>query len=226
MKLRNKLQLALVAIFCAFAPLDGAYVMVGNDSRTTAERAVAVTLPITKADGGANSSLTIACPTCNFGAADNWVFTPGHQCVTENNTGWSVAVNGTNDLERAFNVGAARRLVCYFPESFRTASGRGAKLTSVKVYGQILTDTFSTHPATLGQFCAADGAPPTITSIAHTGSLPTAVQANPSLDTLTVTTPAFLNTTACHISLDMTVNPSSGATAYIFYGVYWYYTDA
>ncbi len=82
------------------APKDATYLTLSNNSTLTAERALAVTSPITKADGGANSTLTLALNTAALGG------TPALTLGTTNSEGGASTFVTTNSTIAAFNDGA------------------------------------------------------------------------------------------------------------------------
>lgn len=100
----------------------------------------------------------------------------------------------------------------------RTTASKGFKLTTIDVSFKNITANMDAHSATLDKVCSANNAANVVTSVPITGTLHTATQANPYLDTLTVTSPAYLNTADCHYILEITAD-AAATSAYTFYGV-------
>lgn len=102
--------------------------------------------------------------------------------------------------------------------SLRTAASKGNKLTTIDVAYKNITGAMDAHTATLDKVCYANNVANAVTSVPISGSLATATQVQPYLSTLTVTTPAFLNTADCNYILEITAN-NSASSVYTFFGV-------
>jgi hypothetical protein len=74
------------------------------------------------------------------------------------------------------------------------------------------------HTLTLDRIAYANNVAVSITSIAITGALATATQANPYLTNVTVNTPAFDITADSKYVIEVTTN-NTATTAYDFYGL-------
>lgn len=103
-------------------------------------------------------------------------------------------------------------------EAIRTGASKGLKLASVDVLHKIGTAALLAHTATLQSVSFANNVANAVTNVPLTGSLSTATQANPYVDNLAVTTPAFLNTTDSKYLFELTVQADT-TSAYDFYGL-------
>ncbi len=103
-------------------------------------------------------------------------------------------------------------------EALRTTASKGLRLASIDVIYSIAALALDAHTLTLDRITYANNVAVSVNSVALTGSLATATQANPYLTNIAVTTPAFLNTADSKYVLELTVD--AGATsAYDFYGL-------
>lgn len=103
-------------------------------------------------------------------------------------------------------------------EAIRTTSSKGLKLNSVDVIYSIGTLALDAHTLTLDRITYANNVAISVNSVALTGSLSIATQANPYATNIAVTTPAFLNTADSKYVLELTVN-AAATSAYDFYGL-------
>lgn len=102
--------------------------------------------------------------------------------------------------------------------AIRVAASKGWRLDSFDYMYSIATLALDAHSATLDRIAYANNIAVSITSIAITGTLATATQANPYLTNVTINTPAFDVTADSKYVLEITVN-NSATSAFDFYGV-------
>jgi hypothetical protein len=100
----------------------------------------------------------------------------------------------------------------------RAAANKGFRLDSFDVVYNIATLAMNAHTLTLDRIAYANNVAVSITSIAITGALSTATQANPYLTNVTVNAPAFDITADSKYVIEVTAN-NSATSAYDFYGV-------
>lgn len=102
----------------------------------------------------------------------------------------------------------------------RTASSKGLRLTSFDVVYFIGTAALSSHSRALNSVTYTDNTAVAVASFGGTlsGTLATATQANPYLTTITVGTPAYLNTDDSKINIELTVT-AAATSVYKFYGL-------
>lgn len=98
------------------------------------------------------------------------------------------------------------------------AASKGFRLDSFDYIYSIGTLAMDAHSVTLDRIAYADNVAVSVTSIALTGSLATATQANPYVTNIAVTTPAFDVTADSKYVMEITAN-NSATSAYDFYGV-------
>lgn len=110
-------------------------------------------------------------------------------------------------------------------EAIRTSASKGLKLASIDVVHKIGTLALDAHTATLSKVAYANNVANAITDVPLTGSLSTATQSNPYVDSLAVTTPAFDNTAASKYLFELTVN-AAATSAYDLYGLNLHFTKS
>jgi len=110
-------------------------------------------------------------------------------------------------------------------EAIRTSASKGLKLASIDVIHKIGTLALDAHTLTLDKVAYANNVAVAVTSVPLTGSLNTATQANPYVDNIAITTPAFDNTAASKYVLELTVN-AAATSAYDFYGLNLHFTKS
>lgn len=98
------------------------------------------------------------------------------------------------------------------------AASKGFRLDSFDYIYSIGTLAMDAHSVTLDRIAYANNVAVSVTSIALTGSLATATQANPYVSNVAVTTPAFDVTADSKYVMEITAN-NSATSAYDFYGV-------
>jgi hypothetical protein len=98
------------------------------------------------------------------------------------------------------------------------AASKGFRLNSFDYIYSIGTLAMDAHTVTLDRIEYANNVAVSVNSIALTGSLSTATQANPYVTNISVTTPAFDVTADSKYVLEITAN-NAATTAYDFYGV-------
>lgn len=108
----------------------------------------------------------------------------------------------------------------------RLAAGRGFQLNSIDVVYSVGVAPLDAHSMVLYQVdYVPNDNPIVVTSIPLTGSLNTAVQTNPYVDSLVVTTPAFNNTANTKYVAEITVNTAL-TTTYEYYSLILHYTKS
>lgn len=100
----------------------------------------------------------------------------------------------------------------------RSTASKGFKLTSIDVIYSIGTLDLDAHTATLDRIEYANNVAVSVNSIAFTGSLATATQANPYVSALTVSSAAFDNVADSKYVFELTVN-AAATSAYDLYGL-------
>jgi hypothetical protein len=100
----------------------------------------------------------------------------------------------------------------------RTAASKGFRLDSFDVIYAIAADALDAHTVVLDRIEYADNVAVSVNSIAITGALATATQANPYVTNVAVDTPAFDNTADSKYVIELTVN-NSATSEYDFYGI-------
>lgn len=108
-------------------------------------------------------------------------------------------------------------LVIDITEELRTAASKGFQLNTMDVIFSNATADLDAHTATLDRITYADSVAAVVTSMPITGTLGVGQDADPQVDTLTVTTPAFEVTVATKIVLEITVN-AAATSAYDYIG--------
>jgi hypothetical protein len=103
-------------------------------------------------------------------------------------------------------------------EAIRTASSKGLRIDSIDVVYSIGTLALDAHTLTLDKIAYANNVAVSVTSVALTGSLSVATQAQPYATNIAVTTPAFDNTADSKYVLELTVD-AAATSDYDFYGL-------
>lgn len=99
-----------------------------------------------------------------------------------------------------------------------TAASKGFKLDSFDYIYSIGTLAMDAHTVTLDKINYANNVAVAVTSVAITGTLATATQANPYVTNVTIDTPAYDNTADSKYILEVTAN-NAATTAFDFYGI-------
>ncbi len=100
----------------------------------------------------------------------------------------------------------------------RAAASKGFRLDSFDLVYAIAANALDAHSVVLDRIAYANNVAVSVTSIAITGVLATATQANPYLTNVVVDTPAFDNTDDSKYVMEVTVD-NAAASEYDFYGV-------
>lgn len=100
----------------------------------------------------------------------------------------------------------------------RTTASKGFRLDSFDVIYSIGTLALDAQSVTLDRVEYANNVAVSVNSIAITGTLATATQANPYVTNVAVNTPAFDNTADSKYVIELTVN-NSATSEYDFYGI-------
>lgn len=136
-----------------------------------------------------------------------------------NNTNWATVRIGQGDI--TFGKSAADEtsiLVLDITESVRTAASKGLQLTGFNYIFRNITAALDAHTVTLDRVEYTDSAAVSVNSIGLTGSLGTGTDADPQIDSITVTTPAFNNTANSKYVMEITVD-AAATSVYDFIGV-------
>ncbi len=173
----------------------------------------------------ANSNATLSPLPTGF-ATDMQQFV-GLKNILINSVGtWTITRVAQGDYSLVHTAAANTSNISFdITPSLRAASGLGFELVSLDVVHQIGTLALNAHTLTLQSVAYANNVANAITSVALTGSLSTATQTNPYVDSLTVTTPAFLNTACAKYVAELTVN-AAASTAYQLYGLNLHFTKS
>jgi hypothetical protein len=110
-------------------------------------------------------------------------------------------------------------------KAIRTGASKGLKLASIDVLHEIGTAALLAHTATLDKIAYANNVANAVTSIPLTGSLSTATQAQPYVDNLAITTPAYDNTADSKYIFELTVQADT-TSAYDYYGIVLKFTQS
>lgn len=102
--------------------------------------------------------------------------------------------------------------------AIRVAASKGFRLDSFDVIYSIATDPLDAHTVVIDRIEYANNVAVSVNSIAVTGALATAAQANPYVTNVAVDTPAFDVTADSKYVIELTVN-NSAASEYDYYGI-------
>jgi hypothetical protein len=108
--------------------------------------------------------------------------------------------------------------------AIRTAAAKGFRLDSFDVIYEINTDGLEGHTVTLDHLGYVDSSAVVITSIAITGALATATDADPYVTNVVVDAPAFAITANSKYVIELTVD-NSGTSEYDFYGLTLHFSE-
>lgn len=100
----------------------------------------------------------------------------------------------------------------------RAAANKGFRLNSIDVIYHIGVTDLDAHTIVLDSIAYVNNVANAVTSVPLTGSLAVAVQANPYVTNIAVTTPAFLVTADAKYVVELTVNAAVAST-YTLYGM-------
>ena len=136
-----------------------------------------------------------------------------------NDVNWSVARSAQGNIfYQKSSADETSILVFDVTEDIRTASSKGLQLTGFNYIFRNQTAALDAHTVTLDRVEYTDSAAISINSIGLTGSLGTGTDTDPQIDGITVTTPAFNNTSNSKYVLEVTVNAGL-SSAYDFMGI-------
>lgn len=102
-------------------------------------------------------------------------------------------------------------------EQYRTTAAKGFQLTSIDYIFRNTTADLDAHTATLDLVNYTDSGTVTVTSVTLSGTLAVGQDADPQIDTLTVSSPAFQVTADSKYVLEVTVN-AAATSIYDFVG--------
>jgi hypothetical protein len=144
----------------------------------------------------------------------------GLQDVLTFGTGtWTTTRGAQSDYYSRHTAGDETSIIALdITETIRTTASKGFELVSFDVIYGIGTLAMDAHTVTLDKVNYANNTANTVTSVAITGTLATATQANPYVTNVTVDTAAFDNTADSKYVLEITAN-NAATTVYDFYGV-------
>jgi len=103
-------------------------------------------------------------------------------------------------------------------EILRTTASKGLKLTSFDVIFRNTTEALDAHTITLDKIIYADSETVTVTSVPLTGALGTGIDADPQIDNVAITTPAYNVTDDSKYVMELTVN-AAATSVYDFIGI-------
>jgi hypothetical protein len=101
-------------------------------------------------------------------------------------------------------------------EALRSTSSKGLKLSTIDYIFRNTTADLDAHSATLDRILYTDSETVTVTSVPITGTLGVGQDADPQIDALTITTPAYATAGDKYV-LEITVNAAAGSV-YDFIG--------
>lgn len=102
--------------------------------------------------------------------------------------------------------------------AIRVAASKGFRLDSFDVIYAIAANALDAHSVTLDRIAYANNVAVSVTSIAITGVLATATQANPYVTNVAIDAPAFDVTADTKYIIELTVN-NAAASEYDYYGI-------
>ena len=102
--------------------------------------------------------------------------------------------------------------------AIRTTASKGFRLASFDVICGITNAALDAHSVTLDRIEYADNVAVSVNSVAITGTLPTATQANPYVTNVAIDTPAFDNTADSKYVIELTVD-AAATSDYDYYGI-------
>jgi hypothetical protein len=100
----------------------------------------------------------------------------------------------------------------------RAVASKGFRLDSFDVIYAIAANALDAHTVTLDRIAYANNVAVSVTSVAITGTLATATQANPYVTNISINTPAFDITADSKYIIEITVN-NAAASEYDYYGI-------
>lgn len=103
-------------------------------------------------------------------------------------------------------------------QEMRVAAGKGYQLNTMDVIFENATADLDAHSATLDRVVYVDETTEAVTSMPITGTLAVGQNADPQVDVLTVTTPAFEVTTLSKVVLEITVDAAT-TSVYKLHGI-------
>lgn len=103
-------------------------------------------------------------------------------------------------------------------EILRTTASKGFKLTSFDVIFRNITEALDAHTVTLDKITYTDSAVVATTSVPLTGTLGVGLDADPQIDNVLITTPAYNITDDSKYVMELTVN-AAATSVYDFIGI-------
>ena len=133
---------------------------------------------------------------------------------------WTMTRNAQSNYSYAKTANAETAILAIdITNEININTGKGFGLQAIDIIHSIGTLALTTHTATIQKVSYANATAVLIgTALTTTGSLSTATQATPYLDTLTITSPAYNTTADSHFILEITL-VAQASTVYNFYGV-------
>mgnify|MGYP001574909299 CR=1 FL=1 len=182
------------------------------------------TLYVTVADGAV---YTVA--AASSGLSDGMVFLGANDASTTGAT-YTKTRAATGSWYLAKTAGSDNSYLSFDITSLmRTMTSKGLKLTSIKILSGVSTQVLDNNFVYLSKTTYADNTAPSVSNITVSGAQQTiaaGTAGQPLVGTVTVTTPAWQNTSLARWAVDIWINSSTQASAvYRFYGMFLYFTE-
>lgn len=181
---------------------------------TTQAQAQVITVPDA---GAATANFLLDTGAANIVAQQQFV---GIKSVLTFGTGtWTVTRIAQGDYVSRHTAADETSIIAIdITPAIRAAAAKGFRLDSFDYIYSIGTLAMDAHTVTLDRIAYENNVAVSVTSIAITGTLATATQANPYLTNVSVNTPAFDVTADSKYVIEVTAN-NAATTAYDFYGI-------
>lgn len=142
-----------------------------------------------------------------------------NEVLLETSGSWLTVREGQGDyVSRKSPADDTSTLGIDLTPAITTAIDKGLKLTSIDVIYKIGVEALDAHTVVLDRVEYANNVAVSVNAIGLTGSLATAVQANPYVTNIAVTNPIFNNVAASKYIVELTVD-AAATTAYDFNGL-------
>lgn len=163
--------------------------------------------------------------TASTAKTDYQLFVPATTPIINSGAGtMTITRNALGNYSYVHTVAANIPVLAYnLTNEIRTTSSKGFELTSIDFVYQIGAANMTAHTVSLNATAFTNNSAVVVTNLPLTGSLQTATQASPYVTNLTVTTPAFNNTTDSTYTLELTANCAT-TTTYQIWGFYLNFT--
>lgn len=191
----------------------------GNTNTTISNAAMGQASVISIPDPGAATANFVLDAGSQNVQTDHQIFVPASFQNTQFSTGtWTNTRIAQGDYGMVHTAAANSPIVAMdISAELRTTASKGYELTSIGVISKVDTLALTSATPTINQVIYANNVANAVTQLAFTGSLSTATQANPYVDVLTITTPAYQGSNS-NLVLEITY-VCQATTALTFYGV-------